>query len=240
MFERFFHIQIESFTQQEYQELIFFILEASKSYYELSKSLISDEEFDRLYILLRKIEELHPDRIINNSPTQNLLHQASKIDSFQKAYHVIPLLSLENTYNAEDIYERNDTLVRKLEKIQTSTELWFIIEPKFDGISVELVYKGGKLVQAITRWDGYVGEDITHNVLQIQWVPKIIDYTEELHVRWEIVMPKSAFELLNNERTQQWEPLFANPRNAASGTIKQLDSSIVAQRWLVCYVYDIL
>ncbi len=240
MFERVFHIQIQSATQEEYLELIFFILEASKQYYEYSKSIISDEEFDRLFLLLKDIEQAHSERIVENSPTQNLHHQASKIEAFQKASHAVPLLSLENTYNAEDIYERNDTLVRRLEKIQTLTSIWFVIEPKFDGISVELIYKEGKLAQAITRWDGYVGEDITHNALQIQWVPKNINYIEELHIRWEIVMPKSAFELLNSERSQQWEPLFANPRNAASGTIKQLDSSIVAQRWLVCYVYDIL
>lgn len=240
MFESILHIRPEWATQDEYLELIFCLLEASKQYYEYSKSIISDEEFDYWFVTLKRIEELHPERIVENSPTQNLQHQASKIDAFQKATHEIPLLSLENTYNADDIGDRNDSIVRMMDKMDIKTSLYYIIEPKFDGISVELIYKEGKLVQAITRWDGYVGEDITHNVLQIQWVPKSINYTEDLHVRWEIVMPKSAFELLNTERSQQWEPLFANPRNAASGTIKQLDSSIVAQRWLICYVYDVL
>ena len=123
MFERVFHIQIQSVTQEEYLELIFFILEASKQYYEFSKSLISDEEFDRLFLLLIDIEQVHPERIVENSPTQNLFHQATKIDSFQKANHKVPLLSLENTYNAEDIYERNDTIVSKLEKMQTLTTI---------------------------------------------------------------------------------------------------------------------
>lgn len=123
MFERVFHIQIQSVTQEEYLELIFFILEASKQYYEYSKSIISDEEFDHLFVLLKDIEQAHPERIVENSPTQNLHHQSSKIEAFQKASHAVPLLSLENTYNAEDIYERNDTLVRKLEKIQTLTSI---------------------------------------------------------------------------------------------------------------------
>lgn len=224
----------------DYCSLIELIIKASNAYYNNDSSFISDTEFDTYFQLLKEYESLHPERISLDSPTQNLHHQASKIDAFTKAKHKIPLLSLENSYTSDDIIDWFDSCKRNLEKIDTSLHMTFSVEPKYDGISVELIYKEWKFVQAITRWDGIIWEDITNNALQITSIPKSIPYQEDLSVRWEIMMPKSAFEQLNIERTQKWEPLFANPRNAVSGTMKQLDSSIVAERSLICYVYDIL
>ena len=227
-------------TYSDYQSLIELIHKASEAYYNNDTSFMSDSEFDGYFALLKEYEHIHPEWINSDSPTKSLQHQASKIDAFTKAEHSTPLLSLENSYNSEDIIDRYDSCKRSLEKIDPNLAMSFSIEPKYDGISVELIYKDGKFIQAITRWDGIIWEDITNNVLQIPSVPKTIPYTEELHLRWEIMMPKSSFEKLNSERASRNEPLFANPRNAASWTMKQLDSSVVAERWLVCYVYDIL
>lgn len=210
-------------------------------YYNKSISEISDDEFDRLFSILQQIEDKNPQRILKNSPSQSLNNQQTKISEFKKAKHKIPLLSLENTYNELDLLERNDSITRVISKIDnTQNDFSYYIEPKYDGISVELIYNNGVLIQAITRWDGFEWEDISLNVWQIASLVKNIPYLSELHVRGEIVMPKSAFEKLNEERARWWESLFANPRNAASWTIKQLDSAVVASRWLVCYVYDIL
>ena len=116
----------------------------------------------------------------------------------------------------------------------------FTIEPKYDGISIELIYIDGKFAQGITRWDGVVWEDITKNISSIPGIPASIDTKEELHLRWEIVMPKSHFESINKERSQVWLPLFSNPRNATSGIVKQLQTPVDMQKQLVCYVYDVI
>lgn len=230
-----------NFTQTDYLDLIDKILYYNDLYYNQSISEISDEEYDRLFGLLQEMETLHPEWIISSSPTQGLYSQLGKQSEFRKANHKKPLLSLDNTYNAEDIQDRYESIMRLLGKAGQATDMMeFLIEPKYDGISVELVYKEGKFTQAITRGDGYVGEDITANAMVIDSIPKTIPYMDELHLRGEIVMPKSAFEKLNNLKTVAWEPLFANPRNAASGSIKQLDPNITATRGLVCYVYDVL
>lgn len=225
----------------EYLALLDFLNHCIDLYYNDSVSEISDDEFDRLFLILQQIESKHPEWTSNNSPTQSLKNQQTKLSEFVKAKHKIPLLSLENTYSEVDLLERDESLRRVIWKIDDKqNDFSYYIEPKYDGISVELIYNNGTLIQAITRWDGFEWEDITLNVWKIASLVKNIPYLPELRVRWEIVMPKSAFEKLNEERAKKWESLFANPRNAASGTIKQLDSAVVADRWLVCYVYDIL
>lgn len=228
------------YKKSDYQNLIQTIQYHNNLYYNQSTSEISDMEYDRLFAELKNIETLHPEWIDPNSPAQTLQSQSIVQSEFKKAKHSTPLLSLENTYNAEDIQDRNESITRTLSKWWFSTDLQFTIEPKYDGISVELIYKNGVFHQAITRWDGIIWEDISANVRVIAWVPKTIPHTQEIHLRGEIVMPKSAFEKINAERATSWEPLFANPRNAASWSIKQLDTSVTAKRGLVCYVYDVL
>lgn len=232
---------INSYTIAEYQELIQLINYHNNLYYNQSINEISDAEYDNLFAMLKDLETAHPERISPESPTQRLSNQSTKQSEFKKAEHHNPLLSLDNTYNAEDILDRHESISRMLNKTGWDTHgISFLVEPKYDGISVELIYKNGQFAQAITRWDGIIWEDITANVATIASVPKTIPYLEEIHFRGEIVMPKSVFERLNVERAKNNEPLFANPRNAASGSIKQLDTSITASRWLVCYVYEIL
>ena len=227
-------------SEDQYKELVDELIYHNNLYYNESRSEITDEEYDKKFETLKSTEALHPEWIIFDSPTQQLTGQSTKQKEFQKAVHQKPLLSLENTYNAEDIRDWYESIERTLQKITKETSLSFSLEPKYDGISVELIYKQWKFVQAITRGDGIMGDDITANVMTINSVPKQIPYQEELHLRGEIVMPKSVFEKLNQERAANGEALFANPRNAASGSIKQLDTSITASRQLLCYVYDVL
>ena len=228
-------------SEEQYKELTDELIYHNDLYYNQSHTEITDEEYDNKFQLLVSTENLHPEWITPNSPSQKLVGQNSKQKEFQKAVHQKPLLSLENTYNAEDIKDWYGSIERVLQKMTEGTSsIGFSLEPKYDGISVELIYKQWKFVQAITRWDGMSGDDITANVMTINSVPKIIPYQEELHLRGEIVMPKSVFEKLNEERAKAGEALFANPRNAASGSIKQLDTSVTASRKLLCYVYDVL
>jgi DNA ligase (NAD+) len=148
---------------------------------------------------------------------------------------------LENTYNAEDIKERNQRIVKIVKDVKNvNNEISYRIEPKFDGLSVELVYEKGKLVQAITRGDGLVGDDITSNVKTIKSIPHTLKMPIDIGVRGEIMMPKSVRKDINKEREENGETPFANTRNAAAGSIKLLDSGEVARRKLVCFVYDVL
>ncbi len=230
-----------SYTISDYQDLIETIIYHNDLYYDQSISEISDVEYDHLFAILKEVEALRPDWISPQSPTQSLKSQFTKQSEFKKATHANPLLSLDNTYNAEDINDWYDSISRMLSKTwQDSNNLSFVIEPKYDGISVELIYKDGKFVQAITRGDGIIWEDITANVATISSLPKTIPHLQEIHFRGEIVMPKSIFEKINIEKAANNEALFANPRNAASGSIKQLDPTVTANRGLVCYVYEII
>ena len=221
-----------------YTDLIDCLVDHNHQYYVESSPIISDKEYDDLFAYLKKIEELHPEIISSNSPTQSLVGQVS--DGFEQAKHTIKLASLENTYNAEDLIDRDERIRKILEKEWLSDNLTYIIEPKFDGISVELIYKDGKFHQAITRGDGRVWEDITTNVKTIKNIPQKLKNPVDIAVRGEIMMPKSVWKDINKEREENGEIPFANTRNAASGSIKLLDSKEVAKRWLVCYVYDTL
>jgi len=242
----------ESEISKKYQELIDCITDHNHLYYINSAPIISDLEYDQLFDYIKKIEEYNPQLISSNSPTQWLIGQFEIQDWFNKAEHKIPLLSLENSYNAEDITERETRITKILNKQETNKntkssnshsnhnkQLSYHIEPKFDWISVELIYKNWNLHQAITRWDWITGEDITANTKTIKDIQKI-NFDWEIHLRWEIMIQKSQLEKLNKIREKNWENIFANTRNAASGSIKLLDTNIVAERWLVCYVYDIL
>jgi len=224
--------------QHFYTQLVDCITDHNHHYYIEANPSISDKEYDELFSYLQKIEDAHPELISENSPSQQLIGQIS--EWFEKATHTAPLLSLENSYNAKDLIDYDEFIQKRTPGIS------YIMQPKFDGISVEVIYKDWFFHQAITRWDGKTGENITQNVKTIKNLPKKLkskskkDIPSFLSVRWEIMMPKSIWQEINTQREEQWLSPFANTRNAAAGSIKLLDSSIVKDRGLVCYLYDII
>ena len=200
-------------------------------------------EYDFLIRELKELEQKYPELLENNkngenSPTEKIGGTAS--EKFSKVRHRVPMLSLSNTYNISEI-EDFDKRVKKIilaENIENnSKELEYILELKLDGLSISLIYENGVLVQAVTRGDGQVGEDVTENIREIPTVPKKLKENISLEVRGEIILPISSFNRINQEREDDGEDVFANPRNAASGTIRQLDKTIVAERGLDCYLY---
>ncbi len=240
---------LENISEKEiseiYQELIDCITDHNHLYYIENNPTISDKEYDQLFDYIKKIEEYFPHLISWNSPTQTLIGQIA--EWFNQAQHTTKLLSLENTYNAQDLLDRDERVKKNLTKDETLSPLditkdiiIYSIEPKFDWISVELIYKNWQFHQAITRWDWLVWEDITINAKTIKNIPQKLSEKINISVRWEIMMPKSVWKKLNEERESNWEQAFANTRNAAAWSIKLLDSWEVSKRLLVCFVYDIL
>lgn len=218
----------------------------NRLYYVKSQPIIADIQYDTLYKYLVDIEKSFPTYIRSDSPTQRLTHQLQ--DGFLQAAHPIPLLSLENTYNAQDIVSRRESIATLLQKNDENTQITiantysFLCQPKYDGIAIELVYEQGVLVQAITRGDGYIGEDVTDNIRTIFSIPTLLKDTKvrTVRIRGEIIMSKKALERVNAERVTTNEQPFANVRNAASGSLRQLDTAITAKRGLTCYVYELL
>ncbi len=204
-------------------------------YYELDTPLITDEEFDRLYALLvvteEKFQESHA-----LSPTQKV--QDLVDNHFTKAPHLHQMMSLDNTYNAEDLREFETRIRRILREEGNERELEYVIEYKFDGLGIALRYDNGQLTRALTRGDGQIGEDITLNVMEIANIPHTIPHQDTIEIRGEVVMPRSAFDELNNRRLQAGEKLFANPRNAASGSLRQLDPTVTRERDLLFFAYS--
>lgn len=205
-------------------------------YYVLSAPSISDFEFDKLLRELADLEVQYPEYDDPNSPSKRVGSDINK--TFNQVVHKYPMLSLSNTYSMEEV---NDFYSRVKKDLNSDFEI--VCELKYDGTSISLTYEDGKLVQAITRGDGVKGDDVTANVRTIRSIPLILngnDYPKEFEIRGEILMPWKVFDELNRERAEQEEQLFANPRNAASGTLKQQDSKIVASRKLDSYLYYIL
>ncbi len=206
------------------------------NYYVLSAPTISDKEFDEKMKELQDLEAAHPEYYDPNSPTQRVGSDLSK--EFEQVQHRYPMLSLGNTYSEEevrDFYERTERSLNEPFEI--------VAELKYDGTSISLWYEKGRLVRAVTRGDGSKGDDVTANVKTIRSVPLCLrgnDYPEEVEIRGEILLPWAEFDRLNKEREEQEEPLFANPRNAASGTLKQQNPAIVAARKLDAYLYYVL
>lgn len=202
-------------------------------YYIENNPEISDLEFDRLMHELERLEAAHPECYDPNSPTQRVGQDLNQ--EFMQVEHKYPMLSLGNTYSEEELREF-DSRVRR-----TAGEVEYVCELKYDGTSISLTYINGVLTQAVTRGDGVRGDDVTANVRTIRTVPLQLrgDYPEEFEIRGEILMPFSVFNRLNQERAEAGEPLFANPRNAAAGTLKLQNSSLVAKRHLDCYLYYI-
>ena len=212
-------------------------------YYNEDKPLISDMEYDALMRELKQFEQEYPELLKNeengeSSPTEKIGGTAS--EKFSKVRHRVPMLSLSNTYNISEI-EDFDKRIKKIilsENVKDhSKELEYILELKLDGLSISLIYENGVLIQAVTRGDGQVGEDVTENIMEIRTIPKKLKKNVSLEVRGEIILPISSFNRINQEREDDGEDVFANPRNAASGTIRQLDKTIVAERGLDCYLY---
>ena len=230
-------------VQEKYTKLRNEIEYHNNLYYNEDNPIISDMEYDALMRELKQLEQEYPELLKNekngeSSPTEKIGGTAS--EKFSKVRHRVPMLSLSNTYNISEI-EDFDKRIKKIilsENVKEhSKELEYILELKLDGLSISLIYENGVLVQAVTRGDGQVGEDVTENIMEITTIPKKLKKNVSLEVRGEIILPISSFNRINQEREDEGEDVFANPRNAASGTIRQLDKTIVAERGLDCYLY---
>ncbi len=217
--------------EKRINELIEIINRASYEYYTLDKPTITDQEYDDYYHELEKLEAKYPEFIKDNSPTKRV--GGKIIDSFKKVTHTVPMMSLGDIFSEYEVREFDERIKKTIENPT------YVCELKIDGLSVSLIYENGKLVRGATRGDGVTGEDITHNVETIKSVPLTIDFKEHLEVRGEIYMPKKSFEELNKMREKNGESLFANPRNAAAGSMRQLDSSIAAKRNLSTFIYHL-
>ncbi len=203
-------------------------------YYVLSAPTISDYEFDQKLAQLAELEASHPELYDPNSPTQRVGSDLTK--SFRQVEHRYPMLSLSNTYSEQEVQEFYTRIV----KLLGTDDFEVVCELKFDGTSISLTYENGTLLRAVTRGDGTVGDDVTANVRTIKSIPLVLtgdDIPTLFEIRGEILMPWQVFENLNIERQEQGEQLFANPRNAASGTLKQQDPKVVASRKLDAYLY---
>ena len=216
--------------------------EHNHRYYVLNQPTISDQDFDFLMHELQDLEARHPELYDPNSPTQRV---GSDLQSeFRQVKHKYPMLSLSNTYNEQDVAEWYDSVSRGLE----GEPFEVCCEMKYDGLSISLTYEQGRLVRAVTRGDGEQGDDVTQNVKTIRSIPLVLKEESgewrvergEFEIRGEILLPWKEFERINREREEAGEPLFANPRNAASGTLKSLDSRVVASRKLDAYLYYLL
>jgi DNA ligase (NAD+) len=217
--------------EKRMEELINIINKANYEYYVLANPSISDQEYDRYMQELMRLEQQYPELIREDSPTHRVGGEA--IDEFKKVTHEIPMLSLGNVFNESEIINF-DTRIKK----EVSNPK-YVCELKIDGLSVSLLYKDGKLVRGATRGNGVIGEDITHNVKTIKTIPLTLNENIDIEVRGEIYMSKESFERLNEERRNNNEELFANPRNAAAGSARQLDSKIAASRKLDCFIYHL-
>ena len=206
------------------------------NYYVLSAPTISDREFDEMMKKLQQLEAEHPEYADPHSPTQRVGSDLSK--EFAQVAHRYPMLSLGNTYSEEEVKDFYERMARELNE-----PFEIVAELKYDGLSISLIYEEGKLVQAVTRGDGTRGDDVTANVRTIRSIPlKLMGsgYPAAFEIRGEVLLPWAEFDRLNKEREEQEEPLFANPRNAASGTLKQQNPAIVAARKLDAYFYYLL
>jgi DNA ligase (NAD+) len=220
--------------QQQIEELRRQLNEHNRKYYVENAPEISDFEFDALMRELQQLEAEHPEFADPNSPTVRV---GSDITSeFRSVKHRFPMLSLGNTYSLDELHE----FIERVEREVGPTE--FVCELKFDGTAISLTYEHGRLLRAVTRGDGTQGDDVTANVRTIRSVPLVLpigDYPPLFEIRGEILMPYASFDRLNAEREAAGEPLFANPRNAAAGTLKQQSSAVVARRGLDCTLYQL-
>jgi len=217
--------------KQRIDELIKILNKAGYEYYTLNNPTITDQEYDSLMDELIKLETNNPSLVRSDSPTVRIGGEV--ISDFKKVTHTVPMMSLGDIFNEEEVRDFDE----KIKKVVKNPE--YVCELKIDGLSVSLIYEKGKLVRGATRGDGTVGEDITHNVRTIKNVPLSLPKDIDIEVRGEIYMPNSSFERLNEERRKKGDKEFANPRNAAAGSVRQLDSRIASERNLSTFMYHI-
>jgi len=218
-------------TNKQYQDKIDILKKWAHAYYVEDNPIATDEEYDKLYHEVLDYETSNPSEVLVDSPTKRVGGVVR--DEFSKAKHIKRMWSMEDVFTTDEVQEWLDRTVKNVG--QSS----YFCEPKFDGASMNLLYENGKLLRAITRGDGVVGEEVTDNVRTIRSVPLSIDYKEQIEIRGEVVIPKDDFEIINKERLEEGEQAFANPRNAAAGSLRQLDSSVTAKRRLVFYPWGL-
>ena len=218
--------------KERIEELTGLLQDANYRYYVLDDPKMQDFEYDRLLRELEELEKAHPELARADSPTQRVGGEA--LSQFQKVEHPVPLQSLQDVFSTEELTE----FLSKTKAAHPTAE--FSVEPKIDGLSVALEYVNGQFIRGATRGDGNVGEDVTENLKTIRSIPMTIENAPaRLIVRGEVFMPKKSFEKLNAAQEAEGKPLFANPRNAAAGSLRQLDSKIAAKRGLDCYIFNI-
>ena len=218
-------------TKERMNYLIKILNDASYEYYVLDDPKITDQEYDAYYRELETIEKLHPEWVLDTSPTKKVGGEV--IDEFKKVEHTIPMLSLGDVFNEDEIVD----FLQRIENSGISSN--YVCELKIDGLSVSLKYEKGILVQGATRGNGVVGEDITHNVKTIKSIPLKLKQPLDIEVRGEIYMSKKTLEKINKERISKGEKPLQNPRNAAAGSIRQLDSKVAAKRNLDAFLYHL-
>ncbi len=225
----------ENKASQRVAELRRLLTQYNREYYELDQPSVPDAEYDRLFRELQQLEQQHPQLQSAESPTQKVGSKA--LSAFGQVQHETPMLSLDNAFSVDEL---SAFYQRVQERLDQQSDIEFCCEPKLDGAAVSILYEQGKLVQGATRGDGQTGEDITANVRTIRNLPLQLegDYPARLEVRGEVFMPLKGFEKYNQEALANDEKVFANPRNAAAGSLRQLDSSITAKRPLHFYAYS--
>ncbi|HFI0632909.1 TPA: NAD-dependent DNA ligase LigA [Streptococcus suis] len=211
-------------------ELVGLLNQYAKEYYQLDKPSVSDAEYDKLYRELVELETAHPELVLPDSPTHRV--GGKILDGFEKYSHVYPLFSLQDAFSREEL-DAFDQRVRK-----EFPQATYICELKIDGLSISLTYEAGNLVVGATRGDGSVGENITENLKRVADIPLTLPQAIDVTVRGECYMPKASFDRVNQQRQEAGEAEFANPRNAAAGTLRQLDTGVVAQRGLATFLYQ--
>ena len=219
-------------AQDQIQALIELLNQYGYEYYVLDKPSVPDAEYDEKLRELQELEKQFPEFLSENSPTQRI--GGEPLDAFTKVQHNVPMLSLGNAFNEQDLRD----FARRASN-GTDEPLTFVCELKIDGLAISLTYENGKFVRGATRGDGTTGEDITANLRPIRSIPLSIKDEATLEVRGEAFMPHKSFLALNEKREQNEEEPFANPRNAAAGSLRQLDPKIAAQRNLDIYLYGV-
>ncbi len=218
-------------TNKQYQQKIQTLNKWANAYYVNDNPIATDEEYDKLYHEVLDYEMANPNEVLDDSPTKRVGGVVR--DEFSKAKHIKRMWSMEDVFSTSEVQEWLNRVVKNVGKSS------YFCEPKFDGASMNLLYEDGKLVRAITRGDGVVGEEVTDNVRTIRSVPLSINYKERIEIRGEVVIRKDDFNIINKERESEGEQTFANPRNAAAGSLRQLDSSVTAKRRLVFYPWGL-
>lgn len=218
-------------TKEQYQEKAHTLKKWAHAYYVQDNPVASDEEYDRLYHEVLDYETANPSEVIDDSPTKRVGGVVR--DEFSKAKHIKRMWSMEDVFSTDEVQAWLDRVEKNV------GTCGYFCEPKFDGASMNLLYESGKLIRAITRGDGVVGEEVTDNVRTIRSIPLSIPYEGQIEIRGEVVIRKDDFEIINKERSEEGEQPFANPRNAAAGSLRQLDSSVTAKRRLVFYPWGL-